>query len=94
MEQDGRGVGGLEVHLLHEYIRNTPSDIEVHGKQEYLTSENEYIEPCKLINSSPYPGIAPQSLNSNTLPLHLPGGQCSCPGYACLRQGLSDSHSI
>ena len=44
MEQDGRGVGGLEVHLLHEYIRNTPSDIEVHGKQEYLTSENEYIE--------------------------------------------------
>ena len=73
MEQDGRGVGGLEVHLLHEYIRNTPSDIEVHGKQEYLTSENEYIEPCKLINSSPYPGIAPQSLNSSSQALYLPG---------------------
>ena len=47
MEQDGRGVGGLEVHLLHEYIRNTPSDIEVHGKQEYLTTRKEYIDPRK-----------------------------------------------
>ena len=43
------------------------------------------------VNSSPHPGIAPQSLNSNSLPLHLPGGQRSCPGYVWLWQGLSDS---
>ena len=39
------------------------------------------------VNSSPHPGIAPQSLNSSPQPLcHL--------GYVWLRQRLSDSHSI
>ena len=39
------------------------------------------------VNSSPCPGIAPQSLNSSFQPLcHL--------GYVWLWQGLSDSHSI
>ena len=46
------------------------------------------------VNSSPRPGIVPQSLNPSSQPLHLPGDQSSCPGYIWLRQGLSDSHSI
>ena len=45
------------------------------------------------VNSSTYPGIAPQSLNSSSQPLYLPGDLCSCPGYVWLLQGLSDSHS-
>ena len=39
------------------------------------------------VNSSPLPGIAPQSLNSSSQPL-------CCLGYVWLQQGLSDSHSI
>ena len=32
-------------------------------------------------NSNLCPGVAPQSLNSSSQPLCLPGDQCSCPGY-------------
>ena len=47
-----------------------------------------------VINSSPHPGIAPQSLNSSSQPLCLPRDQSSCLRCVWLRQGLSDSHSI
>ena len=46
------------------------------------------------VNSSPRPGIAPQSLNSSSLLLCLLGDHCSCLGYVWLLQGLSDSDSI
>ena len=46
------------------------------------------------VNSSLLSGIAPQSLNPSSQPLHLPGDLHPCPGYAWLWQGLSDSHSI
>ena len=46
------------------------------------------------VNSSPRPGIAPQSLNSSSQLLHHLGDLCPCPGYVWLQQGLSDSHSI
>ena len=46
------------------------------------------------VNSSPHPGIVPQSLNSSSKLLHLPGDQRSCSGYVWLQQGLSDSHSM
>ena len=46
------------------------------------------------VNSSPCPGIAPQSLNSSSQMLCLPGDLCPCLGYVWLQQGLSDSHSI
>ena len=46
------------------------------------------------VNSSPRPGIAPQSLRSSFQPLHLPGDLHPCLGYVWLRQALSDSHSI
>ena len=40
----------MEYLPLHGYIRNTPSDTEVHAehqlnRNEYLTSGKEYIEP-------------------------------------------------
>ena len=38
------------------------------------------------VNGSPRPGIAPQSLNPSSQPLHLPGDQHSCPGYVWLRK--------
>ena len=43
----------MEYISLHRYIRNTPSDTEVHAEhqlraeEEYLTSGKEYIEPRK-----------------------------------------------
>jgi len=40
------------------------------------------------VNSSACPGIAPQSLNSSSELLHLPGYQRSCLGYVWLWQGL------
>ena len=46
------------------------------------------------VNSSPRPGIAPQTLNSSSQLLCLPGDLHPCPGYVWLQQGLSDSHSI
>ena len=52
-EQDGRGVGGPEVHLSaqihqeytfrHRSACRTPAE----SGQEYLTSGKENIEPCK-----------------------------------------------
>ena len=45
-----------------------------------------------MVNSSPRPEIAPQSLSSQLL--HLPGDLWPCPGYIWLLQGLSDSHSF
>ena len=46
------------------------------------------------VSSSPHPGITPQSLNSGSWPLPLPGHPCSCLAYVWLQQGQSDSHSI
>ena len=48
------------------------------------------------VNSSPHPGIAPQSPNSSSQLLRLAGDgdQCSCPEPVWLQQGLSDFHSI
>jgi len=40
----------MEYIFVHEYIRNTPSDTEVHAehqlrsRQEYLTKGKEYME--------------------------------------------------
>ena len=46
------------------------------------------------VNSSPCSRIAPQSLNSRSQLLHLPGDLHPCLEYVWLQQGLSDSHSI
>ena len=52
------------------------------------------LNPSLSSQQQPSPGIAPQSLNSSSQQLHLPGDQHSCPGYVYLWQGVSDSHSI
>ena len=46
------------------------------------------------VNRSPHTRIAPQSLNSSSQPLPLPGDLRFCLAYVWLRQWLSDSHSI
>ena len=40
------------------------------------------------VNSSPHPGIAPQSLNSISQLVRLPGDLHPCPRYVWLHQGL------
>ena len=41
------------------------------------------------VKSSPLTGIAPQSLNSSSQPLSLPGDPCSCPHiYGCVKDCL------
>ena len=44
------------------------------------------------VNSSPHPGIAPQSLNSGSQLLSLPGNLRSHLGYVWLWQGLLGCH--
>ena len=34
MEKDGGGVGDMEYISLHGYIKNTPSDTEVHAEHQ------------------------------------------------------------
>ena len=46
------------------------------------------------VNSSPRPGIAPQSLNSSFQLLCHARDLCPCLGYVWLQQWLSDSQSI
>ena len=46
-----------------------------------------------LVNSSPHPGVAPQSLNSSSQLLHLLGDLCPCPGmYGCGKDCLFSFH--
>ena len=46
------------------------------------------------VESGPHPGIAPQSLNSSSQPLHLPRDLHPCRAHVWLWQRLSDSHYI
>ena len=77
--------------FLHRYLPTTIS---------FLTSP---LIRLSAVNSSPRLGIAPQSRNSSSQLLCLPGDLCPCLGLflspcmavpVWLRQGLSDSHSI
>ena len=52
------------------------------------------LTPSFSVDSSPCPGIAPQSLNSSSQLLRIWGDQHPCLGYVWLQQGLSDSLSI
>ena len=73
-----------------------------HGCLAFLHSHSLPLSPPSLslhlslsvVNSSSYPGVAPQSLNSRSQLLCLLGYLCPCPEYLQLQQGLSDSHSI
>ena len=65
--------------------------------QAFPTTVSSLTSPLirfSAVNSSPHPGIAPQSLNSSSQLLHLPGDLHPCPRYSCLQQGPSESHSI
>ena len=66
--------------------------------QAFPTSIFSFTSPRSVspheVNSSPHLGITPQSLNSSSQPLGLPGDLCLYLGYVWLWQGLSDSHSF
>ena len=73
-----------------------------HGCLAFLHSHFSPLSPPSLplhlslspVNSSSYPRVAPQSLNSRSQLLCLLGYLCPCPEYLWLQQGLSDSHSM
>ena len=64
----------------------------------FLTTISSLTSPRSVspheVNSSPHLGITPQSLNSSSQPLGLPGDLCLYLGYVWLWQGLSDCHSF
>ena len=56
--------------------------------QAFPTTVSSHTSPSirlSAVNSSPRPGIAPQSLNSSSQPLSLLGDLHSCPGYGVAR---------
>ena len=80
------------LHLTQQYhLASMAAWLSATGISHHNLLPHIPLIHLSAVNSSPHPGIAPQSLNSNSLPLHLPGGQCSCLGYVWLWQGLSDS---
>ena len=69
----------------------------LHVTQQYrLASMADWLSSTGIShqNRSPYPGIAPQFLNTSSQPQLLPGHLCPCPVYIWLWQRLSDSHSV
>ena len=57
----------------------SPTSISHHNLLPHIPSIH-----LTTVNSSPCSGIAPQSPNSSSQPLHLPGDLCPCPGYVWL----------
>ena len=47
-EQDGGGVGGRGVSLSPQYIRDTPSDIEVHEEHQLRAVRSTWPEEKNL----------------------------------------------
>ena len=76
-----------QYHLVSMAAGLSSTGISHHNLFHHLPSIH-----LSSVNSSPLPGIAPQSLNSSSQLLHLPGDLRPCLGW--LQQGLSDSHAI
>ena len=91
-----RGYGdGSTPHMTQQYrLASMASWLSSTGISHHSLLLLILLIHLSAVNSSPRPGIAPQSLNSSSQPLHLPRNLHTCPGYAWLQQGLSDSHSI
>ena len=90
--------GESHTYIRYVWLSSTPC---FHGCPAFLhrhfPPQSPPSHPLNLssaVNSSPCPGIASQSLNSNSQLLQLPRDLHPCPGYVWLQQGLSDSHSI
>ena len=64
--------------------------------QAFPTTISSLTSPQSIsaVNSSPRPGIAPQSLHSSSQLLQLLGDLHPSLGYIWLRHGVSDSHSV
>ena len=70
---------GAYTHMTLPWLPSFPP-------QAFPPSLLPHIPSIRLstVNGSPHPGIAPQSLNSSSPPLCLPGNQHSCWGiYVC-----------
>ena len=73
--------------------RLSSTGISHHSLLAHIPSTVSPSLRLSAVNSSPRPGIAPESLNSSSQLLRFPGDLLPCPGYVWLQQGLSESHS-
>ena len=88
-------VMALPLHMTQQdHLASMAARLSSTGISHYNLLPHIASTHLSTVNSSPHPGIAPQSLNSSSQLLHLPGDQCSCLEYVWLWQELSDSHSI
>ena len=69
-----------------------PASLHRHFPPQSPSSHPFDLSLCS--QQQPCPGITPQSLNSSSQPLSLPGDLHPRLEYVWLRQGLSDSYSI
>ena len=91
----GYGDGSTPLHMTQQYhLASMAAQLFSTGISHHNLFPHLPLIRLSVVSSSPCPGIAPQSLNSSSQPLHLSGDQRPSPGYLWLRQGLSDSHSI
>ena len=95
MRERGYDDGSTPLCMIQQYLLASKSaqlsstGISPHDLLPHIPSIHLYS-----LSSSPHPGIAPQSLNSSSQLLYLPGDLCPCLRYVWLQQGLSASHSI
>ena len=91
-----RGYGdGSTPHMTQQYrLASMASWLSSTGISHHSLLFHIPLIHLSTANSSPHPGIAPQSLNSRSQLLHLPGDLHPFLEYVWLQQGLSDFHSI
>ena len=75
-------------------LASTAAQLSSAGISHHSLLPHVFSVHLSTVNSSPNPGIAPQSLNSSSRHLCLLGDLHPCLGHVWLRQVLSDSHSI
>ena len=91
----GYGDGSTPLHMIQQYhLASMAAQLSSAGISHHNLFPRLPLIHLSVVNSSPCPGIAPQSLNSSSQLLYLSGDLHPCPGYVWLRQGLFDSHPI
>ena len=92
----GYGDGCTPLHMTQQYhLASMAAQLSSTGISHHSLLPHFPLICLSVVNRSPCPGIAPQSLSSSSQPLHLSGDLHPCLGYyVWLRQGLSDSQPI
>ena len=82
------GDGSTPLHMTQQYhLASLATRLSSTGISHHSLLPNTPSTGLSTVKSSPCPGIAPQSLNSSSQLLCLPGDQCSCM-YGCSKDYL------